>query len=146
MKPVFMSVAVAEGAMDDGGGFVSSWEAVRVLKQLGLQPKRTVRAVIWVNEENGSAGGNQYLNDLNATGALLNHSIALETDSGAFTPLGIGLSCSCGVGPCNNGGCGAAIAQLATIGSALLGGIGSGNVSVAACFLYFTWGTWRDVP
>lgn len=44
----------AEGAMDDGGGFMVSWEAVRVMKQLGLQPKRTIRAVVWVNEENGN--------------------------------------------------------------------------------------------
>ena len=43
----------AEGSMDDGGGFMVSWEAVRVMKQLGLQPRRTIRAVVWVNEENG---------------------------------------------------------------------------------------------
>jgi carboxypeptidase Q len=45
-----------EGAMDDGGGFMVSWEAVRVLNSLGLKPKRTIRAVVWVNEENGDAG------------------------------------------------------------------------------------------
>jgi carboxypeptidase Q len=121
---------IAEGAMDDGGGMVSSWEAVRVLSALGLKPKRTVRAVVWVNEENGSAGGLQYAADLGPTGGLLNHSIALETDSGAFQPFGIGLSCACNAeGTCTNGGCGAAIAQLQLIGSALLGGIGSGNVT-----------------
>ena len=47
----------AEGAMDDGGGFMVSWEAVRVLHELGLQPQRTIRAVVWVNEENGEGGG-----------------------------------------------------------------------------------------
>ena len=46
----------AEGAMDDGGGFMVSWDAVRVLADLGLKPIRTVRAVVWVNEENGDAG------------------------------------------------------------------------------------------
>lgn len=50
-----------EGAMDDGGGFLVSWEAVRVLKTLGLQPKRTIRAVVWVNEENGDAGNSWFL-------------------------------------------------------------------------------------
>lgn len=42
--------------MDDGGGFIVSWEVVRVLNSLGLKPKRTIRAVVWVNEENGDAG------------------------------------------------------------------------------------------
>lgn len=46
----------AEGAMDDGGGFMASWEAVRALHLLGLRAKRTIRAVMWVNEENGVAG------------------------------------------------------------------------------------------
>ena len=47
---------IAEGAMDDGGGFMSSWEAVRVLHSQGVKPKRTIRAVVWVNEENGDKG------------------------------------------------------------------------------------------
>jgi carboxypeptidase Q len=47
---------IAEGAMDDGGGFMVSWEAVRVMQKLGLRPKRTIRAVVWVNEENGEGG------------------------------------------------------------------------------------------
>ena len=46
----------AEGAMDDGGGFMSSWDAVRTLNALGLKPKRTIRAVVWTNEENGDRG------------------------------------------------------------------------------------------
>lgn len=58
---------VAEGAMDDGGGFVTAWEAVRVLAQLGLRARRTVRAVVWVNEENGSAGGITYSQSVNLT-------------------------------------------------------------------------------
>ena len=47
---------ISEGAMDDGGGFISAWEAVRTIKHLGLQPKRTIRAVVWTNEENGDRG------------------------------------------------------------------------------------------
>ena len=119
---------IAEGAMDDGGGFVSAWEAVRVLRQLGMRPKRTIRAVVWVNEENGGAGGNQYLHDLNATGALQNHSMAIETDGGAFQPWGLSVSCATD-GVSTNGGCDAARAQLQLIGSTLLASIGSGSIS-----------------
>lgn len=54
---------VAEGAIDDGGGVAASWGAVRLLKQLGLRPRRTIRAVAFVNEENGLRGGTQYALD-----------------------------------------------------------------------------------
>lgn len=75
---------VANGAMDDGGGIIASWEAARIITALGLQPLRTLRFVMWVNEENGLAGGNAYAADYNAT---LNHtSIAIESDEGAFSP------------------------------------------------------------
>lgn len=116
---------IAEGAMDDGGGAVGAWEAVRAVAALGLKPKRTLRAVLWVNEENGDRGGDQYASDFGPGGsnALDKHSFLLETDSGAFTPFGIGVSCAAGAD------CGAAQAQLALIGAALLAGIGSGNVS-----------------
>lgn len=126
---------IAEGAMDDGGGFISAWEAVRTLSVLGLRPKRTVRAVVWVNEENGGAGGNQYLKNLEPTGVLLNHSFVLETDSGAFQPWGIGVSCTTdtvadgGTGIGINGGCNATRAQLQLIGTELLSSIGSGSVT-----------------
>jgi len=46
--------------MDDGGGAMSAWEAVRVMHELGLRPRRTVRVVLWTNEENGLAGGRGY--------------------------------------------------------------------------------------
>jgi len=115
----------AEGAMDDGGGFISAWTAVRTLKLLGIKPKRTIRAVVWVNEENGEKGGKEYARVMNASSALSKHSFMLETDSGAFKPYGIALSCSQNT----QGGCAAAKAQLSLIGSELLGGIGSGEVS-----------------
>ena len=54
---------IAEGAIDDGGGVLASWHAVRLLKQLGLRPRRTIRAIAFVNEENGDMGGIQYAND-----------------------------------------------------------------------------------
>lgn len=124
---------IAEGAMDDGGGFMTSWEAVRTVKALvdaGAidPPARTIRAVMWVNEENGDRGGEAYAAALGApayTGpfSLANHSFALETDIGAFQPYGIGVGCVPGAD------CGAALAQMTLIGDALLGGIGSGNVS-----------------
>jgi carboxypeptidase Q len=113
---------VAEGAMDDGGGFVTAWEALRVLSMLGLRARRTIRAVIWVNEENGSAGGITYSKSVN----LSAHSWMSECDGGAFQPYGIGVSCSFN-GTSND--CSAAQQQLTTIGDALLSSIGSGNVS-----------------
>ena len=51
---------VGQGAMDDAGGSVAAWEAVRLMKQLGLRPRRTVRVVLWTNEENGVDGGRAY--------------------------------------------------------------------------------------
>ena len=51
---------VGQGAMDDGGGSVAAWEAVRLMRRLGLRPRRTVRVVLWTNEENGVDGGRAY--------------------------------------------------------------------------------------
>jgi carboxypeptidase Q len=81
---------VGQGAMDDAGGSVAAWEAVRLMKALGLQPRRTVRVVLWTNEENGLRGGNAYrdahLDD------LVRHVLAIESDSGVFDPLGFGFT------------------------------------------------------
>ena len=81
---------VGQGAMDDGGGCVAAWEAVRLLKELGLQPKRTIRVVMWTNEENGMRGGNayrdQYINELD------DHILAIESDGGVFSPEGFGFT------------------------------------------------------
>lgn len=79
---------VGQGAMDDGGGILVSWEAVRLLKSLGLTPKRTVRFVGWVNEENGLAGGTAYA----AAHVNETHVLAIESDGGATTPLGLAVS------------------------------------------------------
>jgi carboxypeptidase Q len=81
---------VGQGAMDDGGGVVVSWEALRVLKRLGLQPRRTIRVVGWTNEENGLRGGNAY-RDRHAT-ELDDHILAIESDGGVFEPRGFGFS------------------------------------------------------
>ncbi len=79
---------VGQGAMDDGGGVVAAWEAVRVMKELGLRPRRTVRVVGWTNEENGLRGGIQYAADH----ADERHVLAMESDAGVFEPLGFGFT------------------------------------------------------
>lgn len=81
---------VGQGAMDDGGGVVAAWEAVNVLKRLGLKPKRTIRVVGWTNEENGSRGGNGY-RDAHRN-ELDKHVMAMESDNGVFKPQGLGIS------------------------------------------------------
>jgi carboxypeptidase Q len=78
---------VGQGAMDDGAGCVSAWEALRLIKQLGLRPKRTIRVVLWTNEENGGAGGRGYRDAHRAE--LDDHIYSLESDNGVFTPRGI---------------------------------------------------------
>jgi len=80
---------VGQGAMDDGGGCVAAWEAVRLIKQLGLRPRRTIRVVLWTNEENGIRGGAAYRDAHLAD--LGDHILAIETDSGVFKPHGFGF-------------------------------------------------------
>ncbi len=77
---------VGQGAMDDAGGSVVAWEAVRLMHRLGLRPRRTVRVVLWTNEENGLDGGNAY-RDAHAA-ELDRHVLAMESDGGAFLPRG----------------------------------------------------------
>jgi len=77
---------VGQGAMDDGGGFVAAWEAVRLLQRLGLRPRRTVRAVGWTNEENGTHGGIAYRDSLGDR--VSDHVLAMESDGGVFRPRG----------------------------------------------------------
>jgi carboxypeptidase Q len=78
---------VGQGAMDDAGGVVAAWEAVRLMKELGLRPRRTIRVVGWTNEENGVDGGKAYLSTHAA--AVDKHVFALESDNGVFRPYGI---------------------------------------------------------
>ncbi len=81
---------VGQGAMDDGGGCVAAWQVLRLLKQLGLRPRRTIRVVLWTNEENGLRGGMAYRD--RHKDELPNHILAIETDSGVFKPLGFGFT------------------------------------------------------
>jgi carboxypeptidase Q len=81
---------VGRGAMDDAGGVVAAWEAVRLLKALGLRPRRTIRVVGWTNEENGLRGGTAYRDAHRA--AAQQHVVAIESDGGVFRPLGFGFT------------------------------------------------------
>jgi carboxypeptidase Q len=81
---------VGTGSTDDGGGCVVTWEALRLMKKLGLRPRRTVRVVLFTNEENGLAGGNGYLERYRSE--LANHVMMLESDDGVFRPTGFGFT------------------------------------------------------
>jgi hypothetical protein len=80
---------VGQGAQDDGGGVVTSLEAVAHLKRLGLRPRRTIRVVFWTNEENGLRGALAYRDAHRAE--LGNHVLAIETDGGLEKPIGFGF-------------------------------------------------------
>ena len=75
------------GAIDDGAGVAVSMEAANLIQKLHLKPKRTIRVIAWMNEENGSAGSKQYAKDHGKE----NHFAAMETDGGAGHPLGINI-------------------------------------------------------
>lgn len=81
---------VGQGAHDDAGGCVAAWEALRIIKKIGLQPKRTIRCVLWTNEENGGMGNKAY-RDMHL-GELDNHILAIESDGGVFAPKGFGFT------------------------------------------------------
>jgi carboxypeptidase Q len=106
---------VGQGAQDDGGGSVAAWEAVRLMQRLGLRPRRTVRVVLWTNEENGLRGALAY-RDAHAA-ELEKHVLAIESDNGTFSPHGFRFS-----------GSEAALAQVQEIG-ALLQSVGAGRVN-----------------
>jgi carboxypeptidase Q len=78
---------VGQGAMDDGGGSVAAWEALRLVRQLGVRPKRTIRVVLWTNEEIGLGGALAYRDA--HRGELDRHVLAMESDNGVFRPLGL---------------------------------------------------------
>ncbi len=77
---------VGQGAMDDGGGAMVAWEAARVMHKLGLRPRRTVRVVLWTNEENGVRGGIGY--EEQHHDEMIKHVAAMESDIGTFKPTG----------------------------------------------------------
>jgi carboxypeptidase Q len=86
----FDSWDVGTGSTDDGGGAVATWEALRMMKKLGLRPRRTVRVVLWTNEENGGRGGAGYKDQHLAE--LPSHVMMMESDGGVFRPTGFGFT------------------------------------------------------
>jgi hypothetical protein len=83
---------LAEGAQDDGAGIVQSIEVIRALKATGVKLHRTVRAVCFMNEENGGRGGEAYADSAARDGNQ--YLFSLESDNGGFTPRGFSLKCS----------------------------------------------------
>jgi len=81
---------VSEGAHDDGAGCVHSIGALRLFQKQGIKPKHTLRAVMFMNEENGLRGGTQYAE--NAIKYNENHIVAIESDASAYVPRGFGFS------------------------------------------------------
>jgi carboxypeptidase Q len=81
---------VGQGAMDDAGGSVATWEALRVIKKLGLRPRRTIRVVLWTNEENGLRGATAYRDAHRSE--IDKHVLAIESDNGVFKPSGYSIA------------------------------------------------------
>jgi len=82
-----------QGVHDDGAACIAAWQALRLIDQLGLRPRRTLRVVLWTNEENGLRGGREYhaaLTDEQIAG----HVAAIEMDSGVERPIGFGFGVS----------------------------------------------------
>tara|TARA_R100001369_G_scaffold92873_2_gene140743 strand:- start:5880 stop:7253 length:1374 start_codon:yes stop_codon:yes gene_type:complete len=83
---------LGDGSHDDGAGCVQSMEVLRLLKATGYKPKRTIRVVLFMNEENGLRGGTTYAEQ--AAKNNEKHIFALESDSGGFTPRGFSFDCN----------------------------------------------------
>jgi hypothetical protein len=88
---------VGQGAQDDGSGIMATLAAVNIIQHSGLKPKRTIRIVFWVNEENGGAGGEAYRAALTPE-QLKHHVAAIEMDGGAEAPIGYGYGSAGGGG------------------------------------------------
>jgi hypothetical protein len=83
---------LGQGAHDDGAGVVHAMEALRLFKVLGIKPKRTIRGVLFMNEENGLRGGIEYAKHVEMKKEK--HVAAIESDRGGFTPRGFSMSAS----------------------------------------------------
>ncbi|MDH7444460.1 M20/M25/M40 family metallo-hydrolase [Aquimarina sp. 2201CG14-23] len=82
---------LGDGSHDDGAGVVQSMEVLRLFKETGYKPKRSIRVVLFMNEENGLRGGKKYAEV--AKNKRENHVFALESDAGGFTPRGFSFDC-----------------------------------------------------
>ncbi|HEX6882474.1 MAG TPA: M20/M25/M40 family metallo-hydrolase [Planctomycetota bacterium] len=81
---------VGQGAHDDGAACMAAWHALTLIQRLGLQPRRTLRVVLWTNEENGTAGGKAYRAALGDD--VASHVAAIEMDGGCERPVGFGFT------------------------------------------------------
>lgn len=123
------------GAHDDGAGCTQSIEVLRMLKETGIRPRHTIRAVLFMNEENGLRGGYKYAEVVEQTKEK--HVAAIESDAGGFTPRGFGIDGSAasvskirswtnllkpyGLYAIDAGGSGADIGPLKKSGATLIG-------------------------
>jgi carboxypeptidase Q len=112
---------VGQGAHDDGAACIACWTAVSLMKRLDLRPRRTVRVVLWANEENGLRGGRAYREWVGD--AVKNHVAAIEMDGGCEKPSGFGLTIQGAAAPVQD----RALASLKTI-AAPLASIGAADI------------------
>lgn len=83
---------LGDGAHDDGAGVVQSMEVLRLFKETGIKPKRSIRVVLFMNEENGLRGATKYAEVAKQKGET--HIFSLESDAGGFTPRGFSFDCN----------------------------------------------------
>ncbi|HEV8384762.1 MAG TPA: M20/M25/M40 family metallo-hydrolase, partial [Candidatus Acidoferrales bacterium] len=121
----FDSWDVGQGAHDDGGSCIAAWQALIILKQLGFRPRRTLRVILWTNEENGLRGGNAYRESVGAD--ISKHVAAIEMDGGVEKPVGFGFSLAGVDSASNDPRYVAALEKLQQIGK-LLDGIEAGEI------------------
>jgi hypothetical protein len=121
----FDSWDVGQGAHDDGAACMAAWHALTLLKRLGLVPRRTLRVVLWTNEENGLRGGRAYREWVGD--AISKHVAAIEMDGGAERPVGFGIGIRQGDRDAGDAVYDAALSMLKPIGT-LLDGIGAGDM------------------
>jgi hypothetical protein len=81
---------VGQGAHDDGCSCMAAWQALTILKELGLRPRRTLRVVLWTSEENSGNGGKVYRAGLGSD--VSSHVAAIEMDGGCERPVGFGFT------------------------------------------------------
>jgi Zn-dependent M28 family amino/carboxypeptidase len=122
----FDSWDVGQGAHDDGAACIAAWQALTVLKRLGLVPRRTLRVVLWTNEENGLRGARAY-RELLGDG-VSSHVAAIEMDGGAERPIGFGLGLRAGSKDASDAQYEEALSLLRPIG-ALLSSLGASEMT-----------------
>lgn len=107
---------VGHGVHDDGAACIAAWRALTLLRELGMRPRRTLRVVLWTNEENGLRGGEAYREFVGD--GIANHVAAIEMDGGAERPAGFGVGLPwLGEGEAADAGYAEALAILRPIGS-----------------------------